>query len=191
MLGRQLPSTARRLAGTACVAILASGVAFAAWAVQPRHNAEPGAKEDVGSVSTPPPKYPGYAFEHNLEGLVVLRVDVAADGSVAGAVVERAEPKGVFEQAALDAVQAWKFNPAIKDGKPVAGKVRVPIEFKLDSKEGADAGPMKVPARTAPDPAAYDWVRVDMAAMDLKEIRCDVMKGNIASDVIYCGKLRQ
>jgi len=191
MLGQLPPSTARRLAGTACVAILASGVAFAAWAVQPQHAAETGTKQDVASLSTPPPKYPGFAFEHNLEGLVVLRVDVAADGSVAGAVVERAEPKGVFDQAALDAVQAWKFNPAIKDGKPVAGKVRVPIEFKLDSKEGAEAGPMKVPAGKDPDPVAYDWIRMDMAAMDLKEIRCDVVKKNIASTVFYCGKLRK
>ena len=54
---------------------------------------------------------------------------MAADGSVAKALVDRSEPAGVFDETALAAVKKWKFTPAMKDGKPVASRVRVPIDF--------------------------------------------------------------
>jgi TonB family protein len=78
------------------------------------------------------PIYAWFAGVHNLSGRVELLVDVAADGSVANAVVERSEPKGVFDANALQAVKGWKFNPAIKDGKAVAAQVRVPVDFRPD-----------------------------------------------------------
>ena len=147
MLTEQLPSTSRRVLGTALVSVLALGCAFAAWAAQPQEAAAPVASRDVGRVSTPPPKYPGYAFEHNLDGLIVLIVDVAPDGSVAKAVVERSEPTGVFDAAALEAVRKWRFTPAMKDGKPVASRVRVPVEFKREPLKDVEKAPVRVQSR--------------------------------------------
>ena len=192
MLGEQLPSTSRRLAGAAFIATLASGLAFAAWAAQPQDVSTPAEERDIHGVSTPPPMYPGYAFEHNLEGLVVLRVDVAADGSVTKAVVERSEPKGVFDQAAMEAVRHWKFNPALKDGEAIAGQVRVPIEFKLDPKQGEEAAPMQMPDGRTSDPADYDWIKQDPASMGaLREVSCDVIKLDAETGVNYCGIRRK
>ena len=190
MLREQLPSTPRRALGTALTSIFVFGLGFAAWATQPQGQVAQEGGRDIKTIATPPPKYPGYAFEHNLEGLVVMRVDVAADGSVTGAIVERAEPKGVFEEAAMAAVKNWKFTPAMKDGKAIAGQVRVPIEFALDPKEGEESKPMKVDPGHDPDPAAYDWIKLG-ASMVVSEAECDVVKRDIEEDTTYCGKLRR
>lgn len=177
MLREQLPSTSRRVAGTALVSVLALGVGFASWAAQPQDAAAPAGTLDAERVSTPPPKYPALALEQNIEGRVVLIVDVAADGSVSNAVVERSEPTGVFDAAALEAVRTWKFSPAMKDGKPVAGQVRVPIDFRQDPGKGADG-------------SAYDWIRVDRSREDIAELDCEVIRGEASDGFFLCGKLR-
>lgn len=133
MLREQLPSNLRRLTGSALVTVIALGFGFAAWAAQPPQAApQSDGKGKIEGVAMPPPKYPAYAAEHNLNGRIVLLVDVAADGSVTNAVVERSEPEGVFDATALEAVRHWKFSPATKDGKAVAGRVRVPVDFSSE-----------------------------------------------------------
>src|SRR3546814_1918915 len=66
---------------------------------------------------TAPPKYPADAVAARTTGKVVVIVDVAADGSVSDARVEKSEPAGVFDQVTLEAVKKWTFQPALKDGK--------------------------------------------------------------------------
>jgi TonB family protein len=36
-----------------------------------------------------------------------------------------------LDQKALDAVKQWKFEPAMKDGKPVAVQINVEVNFRL------------------------------------------------------------
>ena len=86
--------------------------------------------------SSPPPKYPAEAVANKVGGKVILIVDVAIDGSVKHAVVEKAEPAGVFDANAIAAVKQWKFAPARENGKPVEGRVRVPIYFEPGPKQG-------------------------------------------------------
>ncbi|MGN7726188.1 TonB family protein [Luteimonas sp. 22616] len=95
---------------------------------------------DVAANLLAPPKYPADAAANRITGKVVLIVDVAADGSVTDARVEKSEPAGVFDQVSLDAVKSWKFKPAVENGKPVAGRVRVPVNFAMDRDEGDKAG---------------------------------------------------
>lgn len=191
MLREPLPSTPRRIMGASFVFALALGCAFAAWAAQPpQEQAAPVAKRDVQGVSLPAPEYPDAANEHNLNGNIVLLVDVAADGSVTDAVVERSEPAGVFDEVALEAVRNWKFNPAMEDGKPVAGRVRVPIKFESRPVEGEEAAPM-VGAKN-PDPRAYDWIRQDPSIdTAFRETMCDVIKLDKETGVAHCGILRK
>jgi protein TonB len=48
--------------------------------------------------------------------------------------VLRAEPRSIFDQAALQAVRGWKYNPKIVDGKPVERpQMKVRIRFELES----------------------------------------------------------
>ena len=60
--------------------------------------------------------------------VVVLRLKVDADGIVRDAqVVESAGPKA--DEAALKAVYQLHFNPAHKDGQPVASTIRFAFKF--------------------------------------------------------------
>ncbi|MCE7033543.1 TonB family protein [Lysobacter sp. GX 14042] len=134
MLKQPLPSSRRRFAGTAAVCVLASAVAFTAWAAQPAAGAAH-ASVDSDTRMQNPPKYPAEAVEQRIEGRVVLLVDVDARGRTQSVVVESAYPEGVFEAATLEAARNWTFNPAMKDGRPVAGRVRVPVDFAMDPPE--------------------------------------------------------
>jgi len=139
-----------------------------------------------------PPKYPADAVASKISGKVVLLVDVAADGSVADAQVEKSEPVGVFDQAALDAAKDWKFKPIMKDGKAVAGRVRVPVNFDA-TMDGKNSGaPMKVGADREADSAAYDWIKIDTAAdSSVQTLTCDVFQADAQSSVVYCGRLKR
>jgi len=77
------------------------------------------------------PRYPPQAIRRREEGEVVLRVLVGLDGRPVQIEVERSSRSRLLDRAAIDAVQKWLFNPALKDGKPIQGWVLVPISFKL------------------------------------------------------------
>ncbi|KGO99569.1 TonB family protein [Novilysobacter defluvii] len=138
MLKQPLPSSRRRLAGATAACLLASTVAFASWAAQPSGGTTP-VTTDVESRLLNPPSYPAHAVEQKIEGKVVLIVEVDASGKPRDVVVESAEPAGVFEEAAVEAVHKWLFNPATEDGRPVSSRVRVPVTFAMDPPEGQGA----------------------------------------------------
>lgn len=79
------------------------------------------------------PDYPRRAAARGIEGYVVVAFDVAASGGTEHARVLEASPQGVFERAALAAVNRYRYRPATRDGRPVpmAGLVER-IRFRLD-----------------------------------------------------------
>ena len=141
MLKQPSPSRVRRTVGGLLVATLAGGVSLVAWAAQPQSasSAKPHASSapraqpqvNISSRMTNPPAYPADAMQEGKEGTVWLVVDINAQGVVTGAKVERSSGDTRLDQAALSAVPKWTFNPAMKNGKAVAGQVRVPIEFAM------------------------------------------------------------
>ena len=60
---------------------------------------------------------------------------VNPDGSVRKARVVEAKPKGLFEAAAVTAVQKWRFKPKTVDGKAVEFHGVQRIEFNLSAAE--------------------------------------------------------
>lgn len=66
------------------------------------------------------PEYPRRAALQGLEGYVDVSFDVQASGATENIRVVHAEPERVFDRAAVNAVKRWKFQPAEKQGKPVA-----------------------------------------------------------------------
>lgn len=93
---------------------------------------------DNGLVSTPVPAYPASALASKVSGRVVLLVDVAANGQVTGAQVESSEPHGVFDATAIETVKKWRLKPELQDGKPVASRRRVPIDFSASGQPPLD-----------------------------------------------------
>lgn len=79
-----------------------------------------------------PPQYPYMAKRDNIEGRVVVRFVVDVDGRAKEPKVFKAEPQGLFEEAALRALKLYKFKPAVKNGKAVTCIVKLPISFKLN-----------------------------------------------------------
>ena len=77
------------------------------------------------------PKYPEAARRANREAVVIVTFTVDVDGKAID--IEVAEPKGFgFDQAAIDAIERWRFTPAKKDGESIPMRVRQPIRFNLD-----------------------------------------------------------
>ena len=77
-----------------------------------------------------PPVYPHDALKKRIEGMLVLRFLVNEVGKVEDISVVRADPKGIFEQRAVEAISKWRFKPGIFEGKPVPTWVVIPIQFK-------------------------------------------------------------
>jgi protein TonB len=92
---------------------------------------------DANGATTPvlthrvEPAYPPDAKRTRRQGWVDVTFTVEPDGSVIGATVADADPKYVFDRAAISAVSRWQFTPGTQDGKPVALQLRQRIEFRL------------------------------------------------------------
>lgn len=80
-----------------------------------------------------PPEYPEIARKAGLMGRVFLKFMVNTDGTVSNVMVLRG--KQIFHQAAIDAVQQFKFKPAQNEGKPVAVWMTQPVNFRLSKSE--------------------------------------------------------
>ncbi len=60
----------------------------------------------------------------------MLWLIVGPDGKPHDIKVARALGMGL-DQKAIEAVRNWKFEPAMKDGKPVAVQINVEVNFRL------------------------------------------------------------
>ena len=87
-----------------------------------------------------PPKYPFEAQTNGIAGKVVVRFVVAPDGKVYESEVVSSEPEGVFDEAALAALAQSKFQPALKDDKPVSCIVKMPLKFDVDADQSVEEG---------------------------------------------------
>ncbi len=86
---------------------------------------------DLTALSMLPPQYPQTALMRGLEGWVQLAFRVTEEGLVEEPTVVDANPSGVFNNAARNAVLRWRFRPVLNDGRAVAVRAFVQIDFKL------------------------------------------------------------
>ena len=64
-----------------------------------------------------------------LEGRVILAVLVHADGTVGQVKVEATSGIVILDAAALKAAEAWRFQPATRDGVPTESWAIIPVRF--------------------------------------------------------------
>jgi TonB family protein len=120
----------------------ASAVCLLALAISP-----PGSSAFVGSAIAAPhywpadrldvrpqiktqvmPEYPA-DLPAGVQGRVVLELFIAPDGTLDRVRVARAEPRGRFEQASVQAFSGARFTPGMRNGKAVHCLVRIEVNF--------------------------------------------------------------
>lgn len=77
------------------------------------------------------PVYPVIARTRGYEGIVLLAVEVMMDGRAGEIRIKKSSGYPLLDQAALNAVRAWRFEPARKRNMPLAMTVDIPIRFSL------------------------------------------------------------
>ncbi len=77
------------------------------------------------------PEYPRAARRRGITGAVDLTFTVSKNGQVSDIAISRSEPRDTFDQAAMDAVQSWRFAPVIENGAAVEKRSAVRLSFDL------------------------------------------------------------
>ncbi len=75
------------------------------------------------------PDYPPDAKQQNVEGTVILRLSIDANGSVDR--VQVLSGPSLLVPAATSAVKNWRYLPALLNGQPVKSEQYVSIDFRL------------------------------------------------------------
>jgi len=81
-------------------------------------------------VSTPDPDYTEEARRAKRQGTCTLWLIVDSSGHPRDIRVVHGLGFGL-DAKAMEAVQQWRFDPALKDGKPVSVQISIEVEFKL------------------------------------------------------------
>jgi len=97
----------------------------------PAGGAQFGMSSDLVPLVRVPATYPRRAKQAGIEGKVILKVTVRPDGTVADAEVIEADPKRLFDDAAVRAVLRWKFKPKVVDGVAQQQVGKLPMIFQL------------------------------------------------------------
>jgi protein TonB len=82
-------------------------------------------------VFNPQPKYTANALRRNVQGTVVMTAVVLPDGRVTNVSVIRSLDRYSLDDVARTTAARWRFRPALRQGVPVAVRVRIELEFKL------------------------------------------------------------
>ncbi len=81
-------------------------------------------------LSSPAPVYPRGALRNSVSGDVQLRIEVGADGVPTEVEVVGSSRNRELDRAAVQAVRRWRFQPAMRNGVPVAASVQQTISFE-------------------------------------------------------------
>jgi periplasmic protein TonB len=92
-----------------------------------------GVDRDVIPIVRVIPDYPPREQTRGVEGWVQIQFAVTSTGAVRDPVVVAAEPRGVFDEAALKAIARWRYNPRIDGGVAVERVgLQTVIRFQLE-----------------------------------------------------------
>jgi len=91
-----------------------------------------GSDTDVVPLVRVPPQYPRRALSRGIEGWVIVQFTISETGAVLDAKVVDAQPKNIFDEAALTAIARWRYNPKVENGVAVKRVgVQTLIRFSL------------------------------------------------------------
>ena len=85
----------------------------------------------IDATQCPAPEYPRRARRMRWEGVTQLLVTVDTTGNPIGIQVSVSSGHQILDDAAIGAVQGWRFHPAKRNGAVEVGKILVPIRFGI------------------------------------------------------------
>lgn len=75
--------------------------------------------------------YPELAREAGIEGIVIVQTKIDIDGNASQSKIIKGIEDGEINEAAINAIEKTKWNPALNNNQPVAVWVTIPVHFKL------------------------------------------------------------
>ncbi|KXF83205.1 energy transducer TonB [Enterovibrio coralii] len=78
------------------------------------------------------PKYPRIAKRKGMQGTVLIEVWLDEQGNQTKQAIVQSSGFEVLDDAAMSAVQKWRFNGHEENGVPLAHRVKIPVRFNLD-----------------------------------------------------------
>jgi TonB family protein len=81
-------------------------------------------------IFDPQPQYTEIARKARIQGVVIVQAIIDKQGGVTNVKVLKGLPMGL-DQAAVDAIKKWKFEPATLNGKPVTVYYNLTVNFQL------------------------------------------------------------
>lgn len=88
--------------------------------------------KEVVTLSAGPARYPRRARERSITGWVEVLFTVTLSGETGDIEVSRSEPEDIFDEAAVEAVEKWTFEPRLFRGQLITQRVGVRLVFRLD-----------------------------------------------------------
>ncbi|MBU2549396.1 MAG: TonB family protein [Proteobacteria bacterium] len=88
-----------------------------------------------GPIKRVEPVFPPLARRRGIEGRVRVRFRVDEQGLVRSPRILRSDPPGLFDQAVMDALPEWRFQPARRNGQVVQAWVETTILFRLADRQ--------------------------------------------------------
>lgn len=136
--GRAPYAKLRPIMGSKTLAVLiVSATIFAASMLAGQTQSAPEVVEKLGRgmspprvTYSPPPQYSEKARVAKYQATCILKLVVGADGNPRN--IRVINPIGLgLDEKAVEAVRTWRFEPARKNGKPVALEIAVEVDFHL------------------------------------------------------------
>ena len=78
-----------------------------------------------------PPRYPDRARSLNQQGVVKVRIKLDHRGDPMDVAILASSGYALLDHAAIKAARKWRFEPEIRNGRPVVAFVEMPVEFVL------------------------------------------------------------
>ena len=83
-------------------------------------------------LKRPSPRYTAAAMRARISGTVRLQAVVLPDGTIGDVqILQSLDPKFGLDQAAIENARQWTFAPGTSDGKPVAVRIMLELDFNL------------------------------------------------------------
>jgi len=91
------------------------------------------------------PQFPRTAKYQGISGLVTMKFMVTERGAVKDIEVVQSDPPGLFDVSAKTALRQWKFEPPMRDGRPVTTAACQTLNFNVISCPAAKEGRVIAP----------------------------------------------